>query len=104
LCPIEVDTVFRCWVEKHAGVSSRSLGRRDPEETVETVALVVQNETYLKMSVEELNGDLQRKTEILEREAGQIEKRLEEIEQEIGRYVKAFRQGEALDRAVRRCD
>jgi site-specific DNA recombinase len=52
-----------------------------------------QNEVYLKMSVAELNGDLKRKLEPLEREAQQIRKRLEEIEEEIGRYVKALGQG-----------
>jgi chromosome segregation ATPase len=51
------------------------------------------NETFLKISVEELNGDLKRKTEPLEREAGQIKKRLEEIDGEIGRYVKALGPG-----------
>jgi chromosome segregation ATPase len=45
------------------------------------------------MTVEELNGDLKRKVEPLEKEAGRINKRLEEIEQEIGRYVKALGQG-----------
>ena len=49
-----------------------------------------QNETYLKASVEELNRDLQRKVEPLEREAQQIRKRLAEIESEIGRYVEAL--------------
>jgi site-specific DNA recombinase len=52
-----------------------------------------QNETYLKMSVAELNGDLKRKVEPLEREAQQLRKRLEEIEGEIRRYVKALGQG-----------
>jgi hypothetical protein len=42
------------------------------------------------MSVDELNGDLKRKIEPLERKAGQIKRRLEEIEGEIGRYVKAL--------------
>ena len=52
-----------------------------------------QNETYLKSSVEELNRDVQRKVEPLEREAQQIRTRLAEIEGEIGRYVKALGQG-----------
>jgi chromosome segregation ATPase len=51
------------------------------------------NETSLQISVEELNGDLKRKTDSLEREAAEIEKRLEEFEGEIGRYVKALGQG-----------
>jgi chromosome segregation ATPase len=51
------------------------------------------NDTFLKISVEELNGDLRRKTEPLEREAGQIKKRLGEIDGEIRRYVKALGQG-----------
>ena len=60
---------------------------------VQKLSDLSRNEAYLKMCVEELNGDLKRKTEPLEREAGQIKKRLEEIEQEIGRYVKALGQG-----------
>jgi chromosome segregation ATPase len=52
-----------------------------------------QNENYLKSSIQELNGNLQRKAEPLEREARQLRKRLGEIEQEIGRYVKALGQG-----------
>jgi site-specific DNA recombinase len=52
-----------------------------------------QNETYLKASVEELNRDVRRKVEPLEREAQQMRKRLAEIESEIGRYVKALGQG-----------
>lgn len=52
-----------------------------------------QNEAYLKMSVAELNGDLKRKVEPLEKEATQIKKRLEEIEQESKRYVRALGQG-----------
>ena len=60
---------------------------------VEKLAELSQNEAYLRMSVEELNGNLKRKTEPLEREAKQIRKRLEEIEQEIRRYVKALGQG-----------
>jgi hypothetical protein len=49
-----------------------------------------QNEAFLRISVEELNEVLKRKTEPLEREADQIEKRLAEIDGEIGRYVKAL--------------
>jgi septal ring factor EnvC (AmiA/AmiB activator) len=60
---------------------------------IEKLSELSQDEAYLKMSVEELNRDLQRKTEPLQREAGQIKKRLEEIEREIGRYVKALGQG-----------
>jgi site-specific DNA recombinase len=60
---------------------------------VQKLSDLAQNEVYLKMSVEELNGDLKRKTEPLEREAGQVKKRIEEIEKEIGRYVKALGQG-----------
>jgi site-specific DNA recombinase len=60
---------------------------------VQKLSDLSQNEAFLKMSVEELNGDLKRKTEPLEREAGQIKRRLEEIEGEIGRYVKALGQG-----------
>ena len=52
-----------------------------------------QNEAYLEMSVAELNGDLKRKLEPLEKEAQQIRKRLEEIEGEIRRYVRALGQG-----------
>ncbi len=60
---------------------------------VQKLSELSQNEAYLRMTVEELNGDLKRKVEPLEKEAGRINKRLEEIEQEIGRYVKALGQG-----------
>jgi site-specific DNA recombinase len=52
-----------------------------------------QNEAYLKMSVAEMNGDLQRKVGPLQKEAQQLRNRLTEIEQEIRRYVKALGQG-----------
>ena len=52
-----------------------------------------QNEAYLKMSVAEMNGDLQRKVGPLQKEAQQLRTRLNEIEQEIRRYVKALGQG-----------
>ena len=57
------------------------------------LAELSQNEAYLKASVEDLNRDLLRKVEPLEREAQQIRKRLSEIEEEIGRYIKALGQG-----------
>jgi site-specific DNA recombinase len=57
------------------------------------LAELSQDGTYLKESIDELNRDLQRKVEPLEREAQQIRKRLAEIEDEIGRYVKALGQG-----------
>jgi chromosome segregation ATPase len=60
---------------------------------VQKLSDLSQNEAFLKISVEELNGDLKRKTEPLERGAGEIRKRLAEIEEEIGRYVKALGQG-----------
>jgi chromosome segregation ATPase len=60
---------------------------------VKKLAELSQNEAYLRTTVEELNGDLQRKLEPLEKEAVRINKRLEDIEQEIGRYVKALGQG-----------
>jgi septal ring factor EnvC (AmiA/AmiB activator) len=60
---------------------------------VQKLSELSQNEAYLKMTVEELNSDIQRKTEPLEKQAGQIKKRLDEIEREIGRYVKALGQG-----------
>ena len=52
-----------------------------------------QNEAYLKMSVTEMNGDLERKVGPLQKEAQQVRNRLQEIDQEIGRYVKALGQG-----------
>ena len=60
---------------------------------VNKLADLAQNESYLKLSVNELNHDLKRKTEPLEREAAQIKKRLGEIEAEINRYVKALGAG-----------
>lgn len=52
-----------------------------------------QNEKYLNMSVEEINRDLKRKVEPLQKEADQIKKRLDGLEAEIARYVKALGQG-----------
>src|SRR5215472_12927154 len=60
---------------------------------VERLSELAQNDAYLKMSVDELNTDLNRKTEPLESEAGQLKKRIDETEQEIRRYVKALGQG-----------
>jgi site-specific DNA recombinase len=60
---------------------------------VEKLSGLAQNDAYLKMSVDELNDDLNRKTEPLEIEAEQLKKRLEEMENEIRRYVKALGQG-----------
>lgn len=60
---------------------------------VQKLSDLSQNEAFLEISVEELNGDLRRKAEPLQRDAGQIEKRLAEIDGEIGRYVKALGQG-----------
>jgi len=61
-----------------------------------------QNEAYLKMSVTEMNGDLQREVGPLQKEAQQLRNRLKEIEQEIGRYVKALGQGKlSIDRLER---
>lgn len=52
-----------------------------------------QNEAYLKMSVTEMNADLERKVEPLQKEAQQLRNRLKEIDQEMNRYVKALGQG-----------
>jgi site-specific DNA recombinase len=60
---------------------------------VQKLSDLSQDEAFLRISVEELNEDLKRKSEPLEREALQIKRRLEEIEGEIGRYVKALGQG-----------
>ena len=49
-------------------------------QVVEKLSDLAQNEAFVKMSVEELNGDLKRRTEPLEAEAAQLKKRLEEIE------------------------
>ena len=60
---------------------------------VQKLSDLIQNEAFLTTSVEELNADLKRKTEPLEREAKQIKERLEQIEGEVGRYVKLLGQG-----------
>jgi site-specific DNA recombinase len=60
---------------------------------VQKLSELSENEAYLRMTIEELNGDRQRKVEPLEKEAGRVKRRLQEIEQEIGRYVKALGQG-----------
>jgi len=54
----------------------------------------------LKISVDELNGNLKRKAEPLEREAEQIRNRLTEIEEEVRRYVKALGQGKLSTRRL----
>ncbi len=54
---------------------------------------LAQNADFLRTSVEELNRDLKRKAEPLEREATEVKNRLQGIEQEITRYVKALGQG-----------
>jgi hypothetical protein len=64
---------------------------------IEKLAELSQNEAYLKMTVEELNGDLERKVEPLEREAGGITRRLEEIEQESGALRQSLGVGHDLD-------
>jgi chromosome segregation ATPase len=60
---------------------------------IEKLSALSQDQAFLKISVEALNGDLQRKTEPLEKAAGQIKRRLQEIESEIGHFVKALGQG-----------
>lgn len=60
---------------------------------VQKLSELSQNEAYLRMTVEELNRDLQQRTEPLEKEAERIKKRLEEIEHEIRRYLKALGKG-----------
>jgi hypothetical protein len=64
---------------------------------IEKLAELSQNEAYLKMTVEELNGDLERKVEPLEREAGGITRRLEEIEQESRALRQSLGVGHDLD-------
>jgi len=88
---------YRCTKTMHFDNSVCQIKHINAESIEHTVVQKLsdlsQNETFLKISVEELNEDLKRKTEPLEREAGQIKKRLEEINEEIGRYVKALGQG-----------
>jgi chromosome segregation ATPase len=67
------------------------------------ISWLVVGEAYLKMSVAELNRDVKRKLEPLEKEARQIRKRLDEIEGEIRRYVRALGQGKlSIGRLERR--
>ena len=75
-----------CYV-KH--INADSLERT----VIEKLSDLSQDQAFLRISVEGLNGDLQRKTEPLEQAANQIKKRLLEIESEIGRFVKALGQG-----------
>lgn len=67
-----------------------------------------QNENYVNMSIEELNKNLQSKTEPLEKEALQIKKRINEIESEIDNYVKALGKGrisiERLEKEIERLE
>ena len=60
---------------------------------IQKLADLSENEAYLKMSIQELNGDLKQKTEPLERESARVRTRIEEIEREVSRYVKALGQG-----------
>ena len=88
---------YRCTKTMHFDNSVCSIKHinadRVEELVVQELSELSQNEAYLRMTVEELNGDLQRKTEPLEDQTRQIKSRLNEIEQEIGRYVKALGQG-----------
>ena len=88
---------YRCTKTMHfnnAVCSVKHINAEQIENTiVQKLVDLSQNEAYLKMSVAELNGDLRRKAEPLEREAVQIKKRLGEIEQEARRYVRALGQG-----------
>ena len=88
---------YRCTKTMHVNNSVctiKSVNADHIEQTIiQKLADLSQNEAYLKSSIEELNGDLQRKTEPLERESALVRKRLEEIEREISRYVKALGQG-----------
>src|SRR5215470_5912773 len=88
---------YRCTKTMHFDNSVCSVKHINAD-TVESMVVqklseLSQNEAYLKMSVAELNSNLKRKVQPLEKEAGQLKKRLQEIEQEIGRYVKALGQG-----------
>ena len=67
---------------------------------VQKLSELSQNETYLKMTVEELNRDLELKMEPLAKEAERVKKRLKEIEQEISRYVRALGQGKVSIRRL----
>jgi len=88
---------YRCTKTMHFNNAVCSVKHINAEQIEKTVVQKLvdlsQNEAYLKMSVAELNGDLRRKAEPLEREAVQIKKRLDEIELEARRYVRALGQG-----------
>ena len=88
---------YRCTETMHYDNSVCSIKHINAEHVeglvVGKLAELSQNEAYLKASVEDLNRNLLRKVEPLEREAEQIRKRLNDIEQEIGRYVKALGRG-----------
>ena len=88
---------YRCTKTLHVNNAACSVKHVNADQVervvVQTLSDLAQNDTYIRMSVEALNGDLKRKTEPLTQEAGRIKKRIEEIEREIGRYVKALGQG-----------
>jgi len=88
---------YRCTKTIHfenSACSVKSINAEQIEQTViHKLADLSQNEAYLEISIDELNGDLKRKTEPLEREVLNLRKRLDEIESEISRYVKALGQG-----------
>ena len=88
---------YRCTKTLHFDKSVCSVKHINAEHVeslvVAKLSELSQNDAFLKTSVEELNRDLLRKVEPLEREAQQTRKRLAEIEEEVGRYVKALGQG-----------
>jgi site-specific DNA recombinase len=88
---------YRCTKTMHFNNSVCQIKHINAENVERTVVQKLsdlsQNEAFLKISLDELNGDLKRKTEPLKREADQIKKRLGEIDEEVARYVKALGQG-----------
>jgi len=92
---------YRCTKTMHFDNSACSVKHVNADHLertiIEKLAELSKNEAYLKMTVEELNGDLERKVEPLEKEAERIKKRLQEIEQRNKALRQSLGAGNDLD-------
>jgi site-specific DNA recombinase len=88
---------YRCTKTLHFDSSACTVKHINAEHVesivVGKLAELSQNDAFLRASVAELNGDLQRRLEPLQKDVRRIKARLNEIEQEIARYIKALGQG-----------
>jgi len=89
---------YRCTKTMHFGNSVCGIKHMNADHVegmvVQNLHELSQNESYLNMSVEELNRDLKHRIEPLESEAVNLKKRIDEIDAEMQRYVRALGQGQ----------